>query len=409
MKNILLITYDWAPGRTQLMPWRTIFEVAARMRTKGINATILSINKRTKNEQCKLYEDNNVPVVISNNLHINPDQLCEHPVHGSAVPDIVFFPITWKSAFKGNKRWPKLATPTIAYHGSAHYRLIDIARSYRYMTLRELFPYVLDATVPTKVLVNALKNRAINGVICMTNYNKNKLVENGWPDALISTIPPGINKEEKSNTPISENFTSLFKKNNPTFVFIGNALPIRGFETLIDAVQIVLKRNTRIKIICLVRSDPGNELALNKKILIKKLSGEIIRKHFFIIKRNCSRDEIQFAIKHSLAVVMPFLLVPSEIPLGILETMKEGGVVITTNSGGTSSFVGKSGLIASPADPKSLSNQILLLLQNTDLEQKKRLLALHKMQSHPNWDEVGDMWIRFAKHCLNLKTYLHEK
>jgi glycosyltransferase involved in cell wall biosynthesis len=120
------------------------------------------------------------------------------------------------------------------------------------------------------------------------------------------------------------------------------------------------------------------------------------RERFICITDKLKPSDIMFAIKQSQAVVMPFLLVPSEIPLAILEAMQHGTPVITTRSGGTSEFVGQAGYIIPPANSKALANAILSVFQNPELNKKKAYLARQKMSNHPSWPKTAKSWVDFA-------------
>jgi len=399
MLTILIVTYDLAPGRMRLMPWRTIIEVANNMRNLGHEVTILSINKGRPSHTSGDEKSYKFPIVFTNKIDESISCL-RHYYNGNPPRfDVIYFPITWRSAFKDFKAWPLFKCPVVAYHGAAHYRFIDVLKSARYMPLKSLIPFFLDALTPPRLLIKALTKRKIRGVICMSEFNRRLLISSGWPENHIVAIPPGIEKYKASPKLTTPDLVSL-TSNDKYFLFLGNALPIRGIGALIDAAKIVFSKHDTVKVICLIRSDPGNEMELDSEKLRRKLSDQEISPRMLFLKKNVSIDEIRLSIQNSIAVVLPFLLVPSEIPLGILEAMNEGSLVITTLTGGTSEFVGKNGYLAQPANPKSLAEQMLLSISNTEENKKKRILAKKQLQVHPNWDGVAQSWLNFAEYCL---------
>lgn len=395
--KIIFVTYDWSPERTRLLPWRIVFEVSRNLINEGHAVVVLSVNVNCDRGSQPIYYESTVPVIIINHVDLHQTESSKVNELIGGNPDLIFFPITWRSALKSTKTWPIFNIPVIAYHGSGYYRKSDVFKALKYMSLKAVAPYAIDALIPIKMLISALRKRGVRGVICMSEFNRDLLTENGWPCEKIITIPPGI---ESDNVSIAPQFKDKLNQSCPGgyILFLGNATPIRGFETLIDAAQQLSDAQSSFRILCLIRSDPGNQRALHGRRLARKLENRALHNRVVIMRENFSPEEIRTAIIGANAVVMPFLLVPSEIPLGIIEAMKEGVPVITTCSGGTSGFVGNSSLLARPANAKNLAKQILELF-STDNSYLKKLIV-ERMHQHPSWKTVASMWLSFAEKCI---------
>ena len=102
-------------------------------------------------------------------------------------------------------------------------------------------------------------------------------------------------------------------------------------------------------------------------------------------------------IKHSYAVLKPFLLVPSEIPLAVIEAAGYGKPVIATGPDGTGDFVDGFGLTVPFGCSKSLAEAMSDLLSDRGLYTEKCDAAKQVYEEHPTWDEVANQWLMAAQ------------
>jgi glycosyltransferase involved in cell wall biosynthesis len=100
------------------------------------------------------------------------------------------------------------------------------------------------------------------------------------------------------------------------------------------------------------------------------------------------------------AVVLPFLLVPSEIPLAVLEAAGHGKPVITTGPGGTADFVQEFGLAVPAGHSRALAAALLRLLEDPQLYAEKCRGAERVYAAHPTWEETARSWLSVAERAL---------
>ncbi|MCR4307969.1 MAG: glycosyltransferase [Candidatus Berkelbacteria bacterium] len=235
----------------------------------------------------------------------------------------------------------------------------------------------------------------------MTEFTKRKFLRAGWPNKQITATLPGLSATKNSGQTVSSNVNLIdLPHGQPYVLFLGNPLPVRGTEVLLAAAQKVFARSESAIIVCLLRPDPGSEIKTARERLLHRVKELGIEKQLICITKKAEPEEIFQSIKNSRAVVMPFLIIPSEIPLGVLESMQLGTPVITTKSGGTSEFVGDGGWIIAPGDKDALSTAILSALNDDEMQRSKAAICSKKMTDHPTWEDVGDSWLKLGLKVL---------
>ena len=91
--------------------------------------------------------------------------------------------------------------------------------------------------------------------------------------------------------------------------------------------------------------------------------------------------------------MLPFVVVPSEVPVTYLEVMSCGTPVITFDNGGTTRLL-KDGLLIANKSVEGLAKTMDKAWEDVELHDKLSANALHMMKEYPTWDEVADQWIK---------------
>jgi glycosyltransferase involved in cell wall biosynthesis len=97
-------------------------------------------------------------------------------------------------------------------------------------------------------------------------------------------------------------------------------------------------------------------------------------------------------VANARAVILPFILIPSEIPLTYFEVLSLGTTIISTSNGGTTEYLNEA-IFVSKRNEKSLSQMILKVSKEDLLVNNKKINAKLKMQNHLTWNEVGEKWL----------------
>lgn len=392
--RIAFVTHDLEPGRARLMPWRTTIEVVRGMRRMGLDAWLISISPHATEPFAR--GDFEVPVWRCRSLRDlkngnNAALPC--PIH----PDLVYWPVTWRSGLYLHRQWHGWDCPTLAYLGGGHYSLRQVLAAMRWMKVRPGLPYLIEAATPKRLLVRHLQNRGVRGIITMTEFNRRILIRDGWPRDQVAAVPPGLDGPAPADWAASDaGFWKQRIGDGPYVLFMGNPQPIRGVNVLLATAERLLSRHRDIRIVCLLRKDGGEAMAQAANDVLRLQERLKEKARFLCLTDTLDRHQVASAMAHARAVVLPFLIVPSEVPLSILESMQLGTPVIVTESGGTSEFVGDAGWIVPPANPAALAEAMRSAVQDRAIRQDKSRRALEKINSHPGWDEVARTWLDFG-------------
>ncbi len=391
--RIAIVTYELLPERERLMPWRTVCEVVRGMRRRGYDARLISINRDI--DQSYDSKDYDFPVCYCPSIDD-----CRSGV-GDFLPDLVYWPITWRDGMKLNSHWHDWDCPTIVYHGGSCYSILHVLATMRHMPSLRLKNLVIEAFIPKGCLVRQLQKRRVSGVVCMTEFTRRALVKAGWPNERCIAIPPGIPalNELDEDTLCAEELGIV---DQDYVLFLGNPLPIRGINVLLSAAPKVFARCENLKIVCLLRLDPGKEMVIALQKLLHAADRLNACGRFVCVTKSLSPKAVQQCIKHARAVVMPFISVPSEIPLGLLEAMQLGTPVIVTQSGGTSEFVGEAGWIIPPGLAGPLADAMISASLDVETRNEKAKTCLTTMGSHPTWEATADSWIEFSEQVYEI-------
>ena len=311
--------------------------------------------------------------------------------------DVLYFPISRRSSISGGI--PNLTnTPVIGYFPSAWYKPGLIGPVLRKLPLREAAVYATESLIPGSLLIRTLKRKKVLGIAAITDFTAEQLVGGGWPEHRIRVLPPGIDLSTNKGT-TSKVFQKYAQKltGKKCFLFMGPAKAIRGIFCLLKAFDISADSADDILLTCILRRDSepeSNKLAA----IFNKLRN---KERVLLIEDQLNKNDVTAFVKASYALVLPFLLVPSEIPLAVLEAMSLGKPVLITETGGTSQFVGNAGLVVRPDNIGSLAQGILSIAGNIELYKKMGNNAQAKLNTHPGWRRLAEEYVQFAETMLS--------
>jgi glycosyltransferase involved in cell wall biosynthesis len=315
-------------------------------------------------------------------------------------PDVVFWPIVWRESRWRTKVACDLGLPIVGYFPGGVYRFTDVLYAVRRIGVRPSLPYLWDALANKRQQLSFFQKAGIHQLIAMTEWTAHTAIRAGWPQEDVAVIPPG--REDAHELSAGHDFLRrefrAWVAGRPFFLFMGPPSEIRGVHELLSAFDVAAQQNDDLCLVCLFRNDADLDTDRMRAVIDRIRC----RDRVYVVWESASREELAAFMQACHAVVLPFVIVPSEVPLAIVEALAYGKPVITTLTGGTGRFVDKFGITCRLGDIRDLAAAMLLLVSDTKLYDNRceAVVAMHRV--HPQWDRVCRAWIDVASPLLDV-------
>jgi len=364
---------EFVPENIFLQPWLTVYHMAKQFIAAGHVAHVITDNpSKAKIDGIHIHvvqglRGTNTKQITALLQNLNLDKVIV------SVTPLSLISSAWYRAFKDYQAYAYISYP--------FFTLRQQLKAMPHLNNLEKWSYGRHLLVPKFFWVRRLVG-LFKGLFCQSNTTGQYIREQTQSRINIYSFQPGIDK--KIWTLFTEESQ---KKSKTTFLYIGRAAGIRGFFITLDAFSKLNAHDIELRI--LARGANENDIyqirtELEKRKIIKRVS---IRGGW--LKQEELKDEIQSAT----AVLLPFVLIPSELPVSVMEAIACGTPVITTELAGLPETVGSAGVIVPHANAAALADAMYNLHRHQDwlarlrdqcLDQKKRMLS---------WDQVAVKWI----------------
>lgn len=376
--KIALTTVDLVQGRERLMPWRTVIEVAKYANAHGQETEVLTLPVQKDNVN---YEFEGVKVKSApRDFHEFANYV---KVRGY---DVVAYPTPWREGLKNLSAFKEIGCKKVAYFPGGSYRLENIKALWKHVGWQTAKPYLLDWLTPYRLLMGKLKNVGFDCVVAQSPYTAETCKRGGF--GKVSMTVPGKDNFENLVEDIHV-FERLKIKKHKYLLFSGAPAPIRGASFLLKALDKIAEENPDIFCVFLMRKDVGSDYSVFDKAYQELKHKECVQ----IIFEKVNRNELKTVMAHARAVMLPFLLVPSEIPITFFEVLSLGTPVVTFRNGGTTDYLKDGVLSSKPGDVNGLCENLQRIWANDEEYRLASIRALGIMSQHPSWDEVGKSWL----------------
>lgn len=393
--NILIVTHDLAHDNFHLMPWRTVFEVNKRLCRMKQNSFLLSLgnSKNTFDDEKK----SSKILSIRKGYKFLAKDLYEVVVKVS--PDLIAWPIAWREPRKRMRIIRNFNIPLLGYIPGGIYSLKASLFASKKIGIKYSSPYLLESICQMMRSLNFFKENGFNHLIALTELTYKKAISAGWEYDKIDYIPPG--KDDDA----AKSFDGIYTENiseklepNSYYLFMGPPSKIRGIYELLKAFDKAAEKIPNTYLVCLFRSDPN----LNKSHIKAYISTLKHNNRIFAVWESLTKTELNSIISHCHALVLPFLIVPSEIPITIIEAISWNKPIITTECGGTAEFIKPFGNVVALGNIAGLAKAMVELVNNETLYNQKSKNAYIQYESHPSWNEVSRKWLSAAQKTTGL-------
>lgn len=378
--NIAIYTVDCYKGREHLMPWRTILEVAKVMEKDGHNVTILNACYEEKDVIDYEWKSVKIQSVIKQDVAI---------VHkcSELKPDVLFIPFTFRDGLKPAKWIEHVQCRKIGYMAGGVYNIDSGWMLKQIGGLAAAKPYLLEALTPKFIFARSMKKIGVDYVIGLTEFTTDVVKRAGYTNA--TTIHPG--KDPFEEIPADN---SVIKKygleGKKWLLFSGAPAPTRGAEVLLQAVD--KAKDDTIRLVMLMRTDVGSQYEKFEETLAKIKHPERVQ----IIKEKVTREQLRAFFGEAWYALLPFIVIPSEVPLTYFELLSCGTPVITFKNSGTTEYL-KDGLLIAHKSVKGLAKALDEAWTDNAKRERLSINGSKIMAAHPTWEQVGKEWIKLLK------------
>lgn len=386
MAHFLIVTFGMTPHNSRLMPWRTVAEVASGMRSLGHRVSLVSVLDYGLGAKPPPDED----LTYLTRIEIKSKRGGSATWLRGATFDAIFVPVSISPNRLVGRLLRNTRGPRLAYLPGSAFELGQVLPILHRLPFRQALPYMRQAVTPVAVLGRSLRRLGVEGLIVNTGYSQRRL-KRCIPVPIVA-IGPGRDpvKSRPRDDPVTRHEND---QNGGHFVFMGPPLPIRGTYVLLEAYLRIADDPRVPPLHCLFRSDIHLDIAAIEGLICGRWAHPKLRFTWSSLGRAALDEEID----RSIAVVMPFLVVPSEIPLAIFEAAGRGKTVITSGPSGTAEFVSPFGEIVRPGSAADLAAAMKRVAYAND--KNPTLVNPAAVEAHSKiltWQEVTRRWEMMA-------------
>lgn len=256
--------------------------------------------------------------------------------------------------------------------------LLIIAARFRGKSVATL----VDVRVPSNTLYRTVQRRSlarIDRFLTLTNYTKNKLMEEGVER--VSLTRPGVLKHRSGQTPIV-----TFRSESSGYVlFWRNANRANGADICAEVFERLSRELEVYDFVFAVR--PGDEL---EGLLINL--AERYRNIHLMCHPYGNGIDIYRLISSAACVLLPFRWLSMQPQFAVLETLLANKPLITTIVGSNTELIehGRTGFLVDPTDIEQMCSYVKYLLENRAFASKMGETAGAETAQNWNWPAYAE-------------------
>jgi glycosyltransferase involved in cell wall biosynthesis len=401
--KICLVSSALEERNRRLQPWHYLFGIADALTQEGHRVCLISDGRRSAHPEETMA---GLPVVRLKDL---PGRcLCRSSAAIQAVTDqgsdvaLLHMGIT---SFSHLRPLQELTCPVIGVFTSPMYRprellrlgILGLLRGHRLSAL-----HLLGLLVPGRVMRRAVDRGWIQGLVVECETTHRRLVERGIPADRIQVRRAGIDQVWLQAVPSpAERAQAREEMGLPPGDFVvgyfGPPAMLRGLPTLLRAVALLQKPQPMTRALVLSRQQSGEPTVDQYAVeaLVRRLG---IGNRTHLVRGFLAQDDLRHAVAACDAVALPFGIVPSDVPLSVLETMALGLPLVTTDVACLPELVPDgAGLVITPGRPALLAGTIHMLAKDATLRERLGVAARRRAMAWQTMRDGEAGWTRLLK------------
>jgi glycosyltransferase involved in cell wall biosynthesis len=387
-----IYTTELIVERRWRMPWRTVLEVAENWQRMGHEIIICSGDGTIEETEIA-----GLPVFYV--VRPKTEQAINRFVELLVSQEIkrLYFPI---APGRVNRVLVRALTQKgidlVWYFPGSWYTVSQVISALKVMPWRSLVPYIIQAVFPKKLWISMLRGDSDIPVITMTPFTAERLVSCGYSRERVFPVFPGKSPVVRETYPFSAECQKVINHvcGKQFFVFFGPPSAIRGVLHLLRAFKRVTRENLDCHLVCLFRADEN--ITNEHEVVISTIEALNLGSQLLANWASVTPSELDWFLKNAFAVLKPFVIVPSEIPLAVIETAEYGKPVIGFSGDGTGEYIAKIGIAVKRGSTRLLADAMLKLLASPDYYRDRCDAAKQVYNRHPLWRDVAAQWLQIS-------------
>ena len=382
----------------RLQPYRTLLEMGRQLSAVGHNVTLVSdgVPRLPDPDELGGLRLRRVPSV---RLFRGRENLVLARTIDRESPDLLLWHLSL-SSFVHQDLHHRFAPMTVGVLTSPIHRPIEILR----LGVRKLSwdtdvvaIHLPGSLVPGWLIRRAFSPGGLRGMISLSETTRRHLIHRGAPADRVWAVPPGVGQtwleagvgDEESRDRLRRYLG--FREGHFVVTYFGSPSPIRGLHTLLRAAERTLPSQEQLRLLILSRRRPV-ERKRQAAFLNSLIDGNGLRECVQVVDGFLEQRELVRNIAAGDAVCLPFELVPSDVPLSVLEAMALGQGVITTNVACIPELVGEDrGFLVPPASVSALGQQLEAIVQSPSLLRLRGQRARAYVATERTWAGMGSI------------------
>jgi glycosyltransferase involved in cell wall biosynthesis len=398
--KIGLVSSGFDPRRLRLQPHRTLLEMARQTAARDHSVVIISdqaacLPPREHRGDISI-QLRRVPSV--RDVRGRPNRALLETLDAES-PHLLLWHVSFSSLLYQDLKHP-LSTKRVGILTSPVHSLRDILR----LGLRKatwdpgmVAIHLLGLFLPSVLVRRAFSNGSLLGMITLSRRTRSYLLQKGAPPDRVWVIPPGVDMDWLTADISQRERRALrrrlsFVDDDYVVTYFGGPSPLRGLHTLLGAAQRLARMCPRLKLLVLSRrraNEQRREAAYLKE-LVDNDNGCLKRRVHLVDGFLGQRQLIQH-VHAGDAVCLPFELVPSDVPLSILEGMSLGQCVISTPLASIPELVTATrGFLVPPGAAGALASRIEMLVGTPDVARARGQAAREYVAANRTWNRMGE-------------------
>jgi glycosyltransferase involved in cell wall biosynthesis len=366
---IVFCLSEFTEANRFLQPWLTIYHIAKWLAEHGFQVHVISNRGPFRNSsgiqvhRVKSLRNTHAADVISIIDKIKADCLV------TTVTPLSLVANSWYASIKNIRK--------IAFFSYSFYTSSEILKSMKYLSLRDKFEFGRQALIPSSVSLKMLKKN-FDCAICQSSRTK-KRIENLLNNFSVYKIDPGIDLNIWK-------FNDKSHNNDTKLLYAGSPLKIRGFWNILEAFSSIERNDITLKI--LARGAKQREM---DKIMRYLATNEMCSR-VSVVGGWSDSSSLRNEMCTADLLLLPFVIVPSELPVTLMESIASGTPVLVSDIDGLPDAVGNAGVVTPHADIASLRKAILDFHRDRSKRGALQVACMKKREKMKTWKYVGKIW-----------------